>query len=109
MKKTKIFLMLVFFLASNGVFATDRPIAKQHATLACESCHDGAKPAARAAATSCIKCHGDYAKLAEKTKKTKPNPHQTHQGNLRCTVCHKAHEPSVLYCNECHTFDIKVK
>ena len=41
-------------------------------------------------------------------KKTEPpefkdrNPHDSHLGEIACTVCHKAHGESKVYCLECH-------
>ena len=36
--------------------------------------------------------------------------HDSHGGEIRCTVCHTSHEePGMLYCNNCHRFDVKIK
>jgi fumarate reductase flavoprotein subunit len=77
--------------------------------LSCASCHGTDAPTTRAPATVCGQCHGGYDKLAQATASANPNPHQSHQGEVRCTLCHKVHQPSVLFCNECHQFDLKVK
>lgn len=77
--------------------------------LSCASCHGAETPSARAPASACGQCHGSYDKLAEATAGVDPNPHKSHQGEVRCTLCHKSHRPSVLFCNECHTFELKVK
>ncbi|MCD8476126.1 MAG: cytochrome c3 family protein [Shewanella fodinae] len=29
-------------------------------------------------------------------------------GDIHCTSCHKGHEQSKVYCNECHSFDLKI-
>lgn len=68
----------------------------------CEMCHASATPAGPAKAKSCNKCH-NYADLAKKTAKPgKLNPHDSHAGELRCTLCHKEHSDSVVYCKQCH-------
>ncbi|MCL2877166.1 MAG: cytochrome c3 family protein [Acidobacteria bacterium] len=38
------------------------------------------------------------------------NFHDSHQGDIRCTICHTTHtEPSKLYCNDCHSFRVEIK
>ncbi|MDR2453672.1 MAG: cytochrome c3 family protein [Bifidobacteriaceae bacterium] len=32
----------------------------------------------------------------------KRNPHDSHNGTLDCTECHRTHEQSVLWCTQCH-------
>ena len=83
----------------------------KHATagLNCAACHQSDAPTSRAPASACQTCHGNNAAVAEKTKDVKPNPHASHEGELRCTKCHRAHSPSVIYCNECHQFQFKLK
>jgi fumarate reductase flavoprotein subunit len=77
--------------------------------LNCADCHDTDKPEKRAAASKCIECHtskADDAPLAFKDEtgtSYEVNPHSSHAGNMRCTLCHKIHAESSLYCNEgCH-------
>ncbi|MBU1055777.1 MAG: cytochrome c3 family protein [Proteobacteria bacterium] len=82
----------------------------------CESCHEKGSPPVRPGDVTCMNCHGSYTELAEKTANLEnnkagiQNPHKSHMGEARCTLCHKNHVPSVLYCNECHSpkFDMKV-
>ncbi|MBA3035192.1 MAG: cytochrome c3 family protein [Desulfobacterium sp.] len=84
--------------------------------IACESCHEKGSLYARPGDDTCMNCHDSYAKLAEKTAKLEnikagiENPHKSHMGEARCTLCHKNHASSILYCNECHSpkFDMKV-
>lgn len=79
--------------------------ARAHTTakLECSSCHiDGLnKPAP---AKACTGCHGSYRAVAALTANLNPNPHDSHMGEIRCTICHAAHKPSQVYCNQCHTF-----
>ena len=79
--------------------------------LTCESCHGPDKQIAYPSITECRQCH-DPKTLAEKTKDVKPhNPHSSpHYGNeLDCALCHLQHSEPENYCNQCHTFDFKVK
>lgn len=52
----------------------------------------------------CLKCH-DYDKVIAKTNFEESNPHKSHNGQLECNKCHKLHEPSTVYCSECHEFE----
>lgn len=72
--------------------------------VTCEMCHNSAQPVTKAKAKSCAKCH-KYEDLAQKSAKLNPNPHDSHAGQLRCTLCHREHEQSVVYCKECHKND----
>lgn len=56
----------------------------------------------------CVGCHGDLDEMAEVTAKGEINPHKSHLGQINCTACHGGHEPSAIYCNNCHSFDIKI-
>lgn len=73
--------------------------------VSCGDCHESFFPEERASEENCLNCHESYLSVAEKTKNLKPNPHDSHLGDIRCTLCHKAHEESVDYCAECHTFN----
>jgi hypothetical protein len=75
--------------------------------VSCGACHGTFFPEERASDEQCFKCHKSYPNLAELTKNVKPNPHDSHLGEIRCSLCHKAHEKSVFYCNQCHAFDDK--
>ncbi len=57
---------------------------------------------------ACISCHGDLAEMAKITNKTEINPHQSHLDKINCTSCHGGHEPSAIYCNNCHSFTIEI-
>lgn len=95
--------------------------AHESAGLECESCHQS-----KNVADSCISCHenaeGTYRGEIDAKGNSIPKEykeagktrlaaiHDSHGGNIRCTVCHTSHEePKALYCNNCHQFDIKVK
>ena len=69
----------------------------------CEQCHGVANPSTPAKSKSCMKCH-NYEDLAAKSKAKKLalNPHDSHAGQLRCTLCHHEHAQSVVYCKQCH-------
>ncbi|MGV8084196.1 MAG: cytochrome c3 family protein [Coriobacteriia bacterium] len=34
------------------------------------------------------------------------NPHDSHQGQLDCYNCHSVHHTSVMYCNQCHNWEV---
>jgi hypothetical protein len=60
----------------------------------------------------CLQCHGPFQRLLEKSApKDFPdrNPHSSHLGEIACTVCHKGHAASSVYCLECHrAFKMKI-
>lgn len=77
------------------------------AMVDCAGCHGKQAPLAGSTVENgrCIACHGSQAALAVKSKpKEFPdrNPHDSHMGDLACTVCHHAHTESRAYCLECH-------
>lgn len=84
-------------------------------SIDCLGCHGKEVPKADSTVdnTTCLKCHGPVDKLV---KKTAPgdfpdrNPHKSHLGEIACTVCHKAHSASKVYCLDCHkNFKMKIK
>ena len=91
-------------------WATSKFMDHAHAVkkISCGDCHGGFFPEERASDENCLKCHKSHQHMAQLTKNVKPNPHDSHLGEIRCTICHKAHEKSVYYCNQCHTFDSKL-
>jgi fumarate reductase flavoprotein subunit len=86
------------------------------AELKCRDCHGTDAPEKRASAALCKECHEGEIKIESKQlplhgkagRIVEVNAHASHQGELRCTLCHRAHSPSVLYCNDCHEFDVNV-
>lgn len=77
------------------------------AGVGCASCHGAAVPGmgSEIANDRCLACHGPLEKLVEKTKPAEHadrNPHHSHLGDIACTVCHKGHEASKVYCLDCH-------
>jgi hypothetical protein len=91
-------------------WADSRHLDHTHAKngVNCTGCHETAFPDDGLSLEECLKCHGSYEDLAAATKKVEPNPHDAHYTDLRCTLCHKGHTDSVLYCNSCHEFDLDV-
>jgi len=50
-------------------------------------------------------CHGPQDQLAARSRPQdfpKRNPHDSHLGEIACTVCHHAHAESKVYCLDCH-------
>lgn len=80
-------------------------------TAACVDCHGEAgllNDSEMQTNVTCISCHGTLEDMALITNKSEINPHESHLGKINCTSCHGGHEPSVLYCNYCHSFDVKI-
>lgn len=118
-----ISIALCVYAATDGKIIST--IVHAEMELACEDCHNTKEPVKRAPVSTCKGCHGnldgtykgmlsDDGKLSEKVypegNSTKTvNFHNSHQGDLRCTLCHTAHKQPVLYCNECHDFKVLVK
>lgn len=102
---------MILFLSAAVLAAPDKKVTGPHAGLeiSCADCHGNDNPEKRAPHSACMGCHGEYADIAKLTEKVEPNPHKSHQGEIRCTICHKAHEPSVVYCRECHDYGLKIK
>jgi len=76
--------------------------------ITCKECHGTFLPKDVKVAGKCQGCHGSYTEVAALTKKASLNPHESHFGVIKCELCHKTHEESSLYCNECHLFNVKV-
>ena len=75
--------------------------------VSCGGCHGPAVPGfdTTVANAVCLSCHGPMVQLAAKTEPAEfkdRNPHASHLGEIDCTVCHKAHGPSKVYCLGCH-------
>lgn len=106
----KLLVTAFLFTAILAAYAADMVVYGKHLEngVSCEDCHETDKPVKRAPDSACKSCHGEYPEVAELTKELEINPHASHQGEPRCTLCHKTHEPSVLMCNQCHSFDMQV-
>ena len=82
--------------------------------ITCLACHGDGIPAAGvavapdASTAMCLGCHGSFTAVAARTAATLPNPHASHLGDLACSSCHRAHQPSVDYCGQCHSFGFQV-
>ena len=57
---------------------------------------------------ACLQCHRSYESLAERTSGLEPNPHDSHLGELDCSICHKAHRASEVYCTQCHITELSL-
>ncbi len=82
--------------------------------IMCSACH-GNKLATTGDTVEndrCLTCHGPLEALQKRSEpKDFPdrNPHNSHLGDIACTVCHKAHSPSTVYCLGCHgNFKMKI-
>jgi nitrate/TMAO reductase-like tetraheme cytochrome c subunit len=77
------------------------------AGIACAQCHGKGLPKADDTVENdrCLTCHGPMDQLAQKTVGKEfedRNPHKSHLGEIACTVCHKGHAASKVYCLDCH-------
>lgn len=92
------------FLAGNHMH--DKNIS-----ISCTDCHSESgllDDAETQTNTSCVSCHGDLTEMSKITNKTEINPHESHLGKINCTACHGGHEPSAIYCNNCHSFELQI-
>ncbi|MBI3949224.1 MAG: cytochrome c3 family protein [Acidobacteria bacterium] len=92
-------------------WATSSHLDRKHGeqSVICSTCHETAFPEATVKKEKCFTCHGSYEQIAEQAPIhfSAIYPHfQT--GPVECNACHKAHEQSVLVCNQCHNFDYEV-
>lgn len=111
--KKYLYLLTAMLLFANVALAqkTTVEISGAHldAGLGCTDCHGTDTPEKRASQKACLECHGDMLDSApikfnsEDGAAFEVSPHNSHAGQIRCTLCHASHEPSKLYCNEgCH-------
>ena len=107
---TALFIFIVLATCPNGESQTPSAgLEKVHVQrgVTCEQCH-GKSQQDPVPMEPCLGCHGNYQKLAESSKGRSPNVHDSHLGEIRCTLCHHEHKASEMYCNRCHNFDMKV-
>lgn len=97
-------------LAQTDSKTAGTPQISKHAGsgIKCVSCHGTGQQQERVTMAKCLQCHGSYEKLAKASSKLDPNPHASHEGQVRCGLCHAEHGKSVLSCKECHVFEMKV-
>jgi hypothetical protein len=111
-KKEDMDLMKEIFISWASSGHTDTLHAK--AGIVCTQCHGKELPKADDTVenSSCLNCHGPMEKLALKTEPKDfkdRNPHKSHLGDIACTVCHKGHAESKVYCLGCHKqFEMKI-
>ncbi|MGR6835997.1 cytochrome c3 family protein [Syntrophomonas erecta] len=59
----------------------------------------------------CLECHSEtgeattWEEAKEATDFQESNPHDSHNTDLECNACHNMHQPSQVFCAECHYFD----
>ncbi|MDQ2080221.1 cytochrome c3 family protein [Xanthobacteraceae bacterium Astr-EGSB] len=100
------------FLSGGSIVAQDLRGKHRDQALTCIGCHETDSPTKTASSSICRTCHATVdvrtraLNLGGKTYAF--NPHASHQGDLRCTLCHKVHKPSVLICKDCHAFEVVV-
>jgi len=110
--KDDMALMKEIFSSWAGSNYTDNLHAR--AGITCTQCHGKDIPKADDTVENgrCLACHGPLDKLAQKTEPKDfkdRNPHKSHLGDIACTVCHKGHAESKVYCLSCHpNFKMKI-
>lgn len=80
------------------------PYFAEFGKAACPACHD-TSPREAPSNEVCLECHGGSTSgLADLTGDYQPiNPHDYHYGaDIRCSFCHKMHEPVTSPCGICH-------
>lgn len=106
-----VLLMVKAPLAEGADFLADLHGGRQ---VTCNACHGDKIPAQGAIVANdrCLACHGDDEKLKKKATPptaASPDPHFSHLGEIDCTLCHRGHTQSRVYCMECHkTFTMKL-
>lgn len=117
MKKIIVLVSILCVCFAMVVQAGNNKLADMHKAqgLTCADCHVDEVPTKKASARKCIECHGDMSDSAPLSFKDSTgkdynlSPHDSHAGQIRCTLCHSGHEQSKLYCNTCHhTFQLSV-
>ena len=92
MKFNRLITTAAILLAGAFCTAQAAPTMAKHMQkgVTCEQCHSSSAPVAAAKSKACMKCH-NYQDLAAASaaKKVALNPHDSHAGQLRCTLCHK--------------------
>lgn len=124
-----ILVAVAVLLAGTGAAAASEEIVAtlkhKESNLTCADCHGTQTPTAWVASSVCIRCHdsGDgtyrgkldaHGEGVEKEYKEsgrirKMSIHDSHQGPVRCTVCHSVHKKPAekMHCNWCHKIDVK--
>ncbi len=83
--------------------------------IVCNHCHGKRLPKIddTVGKDRCLACHGPNEQLVQKTQPGEfkdRNPHNSHLGDINCTVCHHAHGESQVYCLDCHkNFKMKIR
>jgi len=115
-------ICFVFSLASLAL-AADKPIVStlkhKEAGLQCVDCHNTDNPTEKPNHSACIGCHdsgnnyyaGETRTYNNAGKPRQFNMHDSHQGPVRCTICHTVHKKpkEPMHCNWCHQIEVKVK
>ena len=121
---TNITLTVCFiFIFSSTSFAASKEIVStlkhKEAGITCVDCHGKGSPKKMPHHSVCIECHdsgngyytGEMRTYKNDGKDRQFNVHDSHQGKVRCTVCHTVHKKpeKPMLCNACHQIDVEVK
>jgi cytochrome c nitrite reductase small subunit len=100
--------LLAYVHAQEGLVCLDC-----HEQVVLEQVHEEARAGTtqlkgrRFSMESCLDCHvpnehRSYEEIISRTEELARNPHDSHYGELECSICHKMHKVSVDYCAQCH-------
>ncbi len=69
-------------------WATSQYLDHRHAQekIRCGHCHKTLSAEEEFPMEKCVECHGGYQHVATLTKDVEPNPHDSHLGNIECTL-----------------------
>lgn len=100
---------LLMFAVNVPSYAGELAKVHEDADVTCMDCHGTDTPTRRGKTSLCKNCHGDQVEIKEfQVEERVVNVHKSPHGEIRCTACHKTHEPSVLYCNDCHQYEVEL-
>jgi fumarate reductase flavoprotein subunit len=97
-----IFLLFAAAFGASGAQNQKPKVHHADAGLTCADCHETDTPSKGTEEPKCLECHESRDAVAERTKEQDPNPHFGHEDGLSCNRCHKEHETSILFCDDCH-------
>jgi fumarate reductase flavoprotein subunit len=93
--------------------ASATPLADRHKAkgLDCLSCHvTKPEPFAEVPRANCLKCHPETLIVSKYADLKDRNPHKNHLGEVDCNICHRGHDESLVYCDQCHkNFKLNIK
>ena len=102
----KVLVLACSMCLTLGAQAAQHNPSVKHKNVPCATCHTSGEGSAVSYET-CKGCHS-VSRFAKEVflKNGKPNPHVTIHYDpemVDCTFCHRQHQPSLNYCEACHS------